>query len=293
MRKKIQTLINCLKSGGVQRPVPKPQPQPQPQPQMTILDQYVTSAPSPQNALDIFKREWTSELPGELASLHAGTIPLFEDDRVEWFVDQVGGVQGKTVLELGPLEAGHSYMLERLGAASIVAVEANTRAFLRCLVVKELLWLERVRFLCGDFREYLRTNQTKFDVCLASGVLYHMANPLELISLVAQASDQVYVWTHYYDQQIVSSTPHLAQQFSGSEPAEYAGLQHTLHRRIYGEAGLGWKGFCGGDKPFSCWLSREDILNGLEHFGFNEIRINFDDPQHQNGPCLALVAFRR
>ena len=78
---------------------------------------------------------------------------------------------GRTVLELGPLEAGHSYLLERLGAAEIVGIEANTRAYLRCLVVKEILGLGRARFLCGEFVSYLRTSDRRFDLAVASGVL--------------------------------------------------------------------------------------------------------------------------
>ena len=81
---------------------------------MSILDQYVTSAYTPQDALDIFKGEWSSKLPEPLAGLESGSIPLFEDGRIEWALAQLGGIESKTVIELGPLEAGHSYMLERL-----------------------------------------------------------------------------------------------------------------------------------------------------------------------------------
>jgi hypothetical protein len=145
---------------------------------MSILDQYTHAAPSPQAAIDIFKGEWTSQLP--LPDLNSGSLPVFEDPRIEWAVAQMGGVKGKTVLELGPLEGGHTYMLERLGAKSVVAVEANARAYLKCLIVKELLGLERAQFLYGDFLEYLRQTSPKFDVCIASGVLYHMREPIEL-----------------------------------------------------------------------------------------------------------------
>jgi hypothetical protein len=79
------------------------------------LGRYVTSGPSPQNALDIFKGEWASRLPGHWASFHAGQIPLFEDARVQWGIDQVSGVRGRAVLELGALECGHTYMLEKNG----------------------------------------------------------------------------------------------------------------------------------------------------------------------------------
>lgn len=45
------------------------------------------------------------------ASLAAGVVPLFEDGRVAWAIEQFNGVQGKHILEFGPLEAGHTYML--------------------------------------------------------------------------------------------------------------------------------------------------------------------------------------
>lgn len=41
-------------------------------------------------------------------------------------------------------------MLEQAGAAEVVAVEANTRSFLKCLCIKEVLGMRAVRFLLGD-----------------------------------------------------------------------------------------------------------------------------------------------
>jgi hypothetical protein len=43
---------------------------------------YVTSAPSPQQALDIFKGEWASRLPAPFDGCDAGTVPLFGDPRL-------------------------------------------------------------------------------------------------------------------------------------------------------------------------------------------------------------------
>lgn len=258
---------------------------------MSILDQYVKSIPSPQNALDIFKGEWSSKLPETFAELEIGSIPLFEDSRIEWCAAQFSGFAGKTVLELGPLEAGHTYMMERMGAANIVSIEANTRAYLKCLIVKEVLGLKCAQFLCGDFVEYLRNTPQKFDVCIASGVLYHMCNPAELIALAAKASNQLFIWTHYYDQSIISKTPKLAYRLSKGTPSEYRGFLHILYRQEYKEA-LKWGGFCGGSSTSSNWMSRDDILACLRHFGFNNIQINFDAPDHPNGPSFALAATR-
>ncbi|MGH8631244.1 MAG: class I SAM-dependent methyltransferase [Burkholderiales bacterium] len=259
---------------------------------LNILEAYVRTAPTPQNALDIFRGEWSSKLPGPLEGLNAGPLGLFDDDRLKWFVSEIGGVDGKSVLELGPFEGGHTYMLEKMGAAEILAIEANSRAYLKCLIVKELLELRRARFLCGDFVEYLRQPGPNFDVCLASGVLYHMRNPAELIALLAKRCKRgLFMWTHYYDAAVIKANRTLAVKFAENRPAEHEGFRHTLFRYKYQKA-LAWAGFCGGSVPESAWMPREDILACLNHFGFTEVRISFDTPDHPNGPAFAIVATR-
>jgi hypothetical protein len=184
--------------------------------------------------VNIFNGEWASRFPGDLATLPAGQSPLFEDSRITWAIEQFGGITGHHMLELGPLEAGHTFMLEQLGAASITAIEANTRAFLKCLIVKEMLQLKRSQFLCGDFVEYLRATQQKFDSCLACGVLYHMANPAELLRLIAQSADRVFIWTHYFDRDPITSDPALLAKFHlDGIPSEHYGFSHTLYRQEY------------------------------------------------------------
>lgn len=259
---------------------------------MNILDSFVKLGPTPQNALDIFKGEWSSSLPGSSSVLQAGKIPLFEDSRILWSVEQVGGtIEGKKVLELGPLEAGHSYMMETLGAASITAIESNTRAYLKCLIIKELLGLKRSQFLCGDFVEYLRTNPEKFDICLASGVLYHMVDPAELIFLISQVSDVVFMWTHYYSPEMFQACPYLSPKFSSGVSAEYRGFKHTLYRQEYQNAlSIDNPGFCGGNNSFSNWMNKEDLCLCLEYFGFRDIAISFEVPDHPHGSCFCVVA---
>jgi hypothetical protein len=260
-----------------------------------ITDRYVQTAPSPQATIDIFQGEWSSLLPAPLAELKAGTIPLFNDDRITWLADQVGGLTGQTVLELGPLEAGHTYLLEQLGAAEITAIEANTHAFLKCLIIKELLQLERSHFLYGDCVEFLRQRDParQFNICVASGVLYHMQNPAELISLLAQhCSDYLFLWTHYYDAERINQNPALKPKFSTSTHNEYGGFHHILYRQEY-QTALNWPGFCGGSAPTSAWLNRADLIGCLHHFGFTIQAETFDHPDHPNGPAIALVAKRQ
>jgi SAM-dependent methyltransferase len=249
--------------------------------------------PSAQNALDIFRDEWASTLPAPYAHLRAGPHPLFDDPRLRRFLTDAGGVKEKTVLELGPLEAGHSYMLDRAGAAQVVAIEANARAFLKCLVVKELLGMPRVEFLCGDAVAYLRETNRQFDVCIASGILYHMQNPAELIALLAaRCLEHLYLWTHYYDRALIEAHTTTTARYTGSRTHVHQGFRHTLHLREY-QSDLTRRSFFGGGARTSCWMTKDDILRCLEFFGFSQTCAFMEQPDHPNGPSFALIARRR
>ncbi len=256
-----------------------------------ILDQYVTVAPSAQSKVDIFAGEWISKLPASLGNVRSGDIDLFDDERVTWALESLGGVDGADVLELGPMEGGHTWMLHEAGAASITAVEANTRLFLKCLIVRDLLETDRARFLCGNFVEYLRATDRTFDVCWASGVLYHMQDPVELIALISKRSRRLFLWTHYFDDEHI--TRKIRQRrFDEARVVQTEGFEHRVYRYKYGIA-LRFRDFIGGTAPTSSWLPREDLIGALEHFGWTDIKIGFDTKDHSHGPALALTAVRR
>jgi SAM-dependent methyltransferase len=257
-----------------------------------VSREYVSGAPSPQHALDLFAGEWSSRLPGRFAALRAGEIPLFEDQRLEWAIQAIGGVAGLRVLELGPLEGGHTWMLRDRGAEWVTGIEANRRAYLKCLVVKEVLGLERTTFLLGDFLDYLRTSsEARFDLGVASGVLYHMSDPVELIALLSKVCSTLYLWTHYYDAAAIRRRPKIAARFSSPEAREHEGFVHEVHPHSYRAARFG-KGFCGSGSVSSSWMTRGAIEAALRHFGFTELRAAFDEPGHPNGPSLAILARR-
>lgn len=255
-----------------------------------ILDEMVTCCPSDQTALDIFRGEWSSRMPTHRSDLRAGKIPLFDDPKVSWAISQIGGVEGRSVLELGPLEGGHTYILHEHGAASITAIECNTRAFLKCLIVKNLFKLDRAEFMCGDFVSFLEQKQQQFDFVLAAGVLYHMTDPAKLLELLSRVTSRLFVWTHYYDDTLIRLRPGVSRRFVDHFRASHAGFPHTLHRYEYGDALTSV--FTGGARAYSCWMERKDILFFLEHFGFNDIRIAFEQTDHPHGPAFALLAQR-
>lgn len=259
-------------------------------PRPNILDEMVTSCPSDQNALDIFRGEWSSRMPSHRSDLRAGQIPLFEDPKIKWAISQIGGVEGRRVLELGPLEGGHTYILHEHGASAITAVECNTRAFLKCLIVKNLFKLDRAEFLCGDFVSFLKDNRQQFDFVVAAGVLYHMTNPAELLELISRATDRVFVWTHYYDEALIAQRPDVRRRFVSHFRSTYAGISHMLHRYEYGEALT--PAFTGGPRSYSHWMGRNEILSFITAFGFNDVRVAFEEVDHPHGPAFAFLAQR-
>lgn len=146
-----------------------------------------------------------------------GKALLFEDDRVTWAVAQAGGVHGARILEIGPLEGGHSYMLEKAGAAEVLAVEANTRSFLKCLCVKEVFQLRNARFLLGDCMSFMEQDRGGWDMVFASGILYHMKDPMGFLALLPKLAPKMLLCTHYFDERIVRGTPSLAHKFGPLE----------------------------------------------------------------------------
>ncbi len=258
---------------------------------MEILDAYTTQGPDPQTVLDIFKGEWSSKMPvGSGLTSAPGPAGLFEDGRIDWLSQTIGGFDGKKILELGPLEAAHTYMMHQAGAGSIVGIEANSRAYLKCLCIQQIFGLDRAKFLYADAMKYTVETEEKFDLCVASGILYHMSDPVQFINNVALRSNQIYLWTHYYDE-ILRDRPDYDQQFDELQEIEFGGKKYSGSKRKYNEA-LNWTGFLGGSKPWALWLTRDSLYRLLEDNGFEITGINFDHASHQNGPSLAIVAVK-
>ena len=255
-----------------------------------VLNHYVALPPSQQNAVDSVPG-WTGAMPPE-TGLRAGNAHLYADTRIDWLLHHCFAVAGRSVLELGPLEGFHTYMLERAGAASIDAVEANTLAYVRCLITKEVLGMTRAHFLLGDFTQWLERSEQRYDLLVASGVLYHSHDPVRLLELIAARADALYLWTHYFDETAMPPGDKRRVPFSERVETRLSnGVAVQLHERSYYRA---WRdpSFCGGLQDRHFWINRADILDLLAALGFGHIVIAHEEPAHVNGPSFSVFAAR-
>jgi hypothetical protein len=249
-------------------------------------NKFETRAPSAQNAVDLFQGKWASDLSEVAPKLVSGGSPMFRADERPRLAGRAlgnsdGRFDGMSVLELGPLEGAHSFQLQLLGAGRVVAIESNTEAFLKCLVVKEVARLDRVQFLLGDFNAYLEAAPPRFDLVFCSGVLYHQPDPANLIRLMSLVADRCFVWTHYYSDDF----PGLNRR---RRPVERFGHAVTYYEADYGD--MDYERFWGGNQPSACWMPKDDILQLLRGVGFREVTVLRDEPAMPNGPAMSVAA---
>lgn len=257
---------------------------------MQINENYVADAPGPETAMRLFEGRWTSKVPG-LEHL-SGPAELFTDQRIQWWVDQNGGFDGRSILELGPLEGGHTQALLAAGAASVLGIEASTTAFLKSLIVKEILDLRNARFLLGDFDKFLETTDRRFDAVLACGVLYHMPDPLQTLQNIIRVTDEVFIWSHFIVPEAMPEGDARRRFFTGETSVrERNGELLTYHFQAYGEE-IAPTGFVGGMMPRSAWVELAEVIWMFERNGY-EVITHFRHDEHPNGPAAALRATRK
>jgi len=254
---------------------------------------YCKEAPSNQTAIDIFQGAWLSAFPEEY-QLNAGRIRHFDfsvEPRVKWANSILpSGLNGRSILELGPFEAYNTWQMEQLGAKSVTAIEANNLNYLKCLIVKEITGMKS-RFLYGDFIPYLERCSERFDIVWASGVLYHQVEPLKLLELISKVTDIAFIHTHYYLDEVIKNDPGLSANFvpERNSIATHNGFRARLHYRSYKIDKTGTL-FAGGPDDFSYWMEKKPIFECLRYFGYVEFQMAVDDMTNPNGPAMVFLA---
>lgn len=253
-----------------------------------VFSQYEMSMPAHQNAINALPG-WNSSFPGG-NELSAGNHPLHADGRIIEAMRAYGSLENKLVLEIGPLEGMHTYMLNQERPERIDAIEANRLCFLRCLVTKEILQLDRARFYLGNIQPWLETHETVYDFALASGVLYHLPDPANFLLQLSRRAEAIFIWTHFFHDEAMPRGDVRRNPFSGRvETRTVEGLPVRYYERSYQHAQAN-ASFCGGMKDRHYWMHRDDILSLLQRVGYRSIEIQAEELAHSGGPCFSVFA---
>jgi hypothetical protein len=253
---------------------------------------FSRGCPSSQTALDIFSGSWWTAMPSS-SGLVAGLNPGFEDCRIPW-VNSIVPLAGTRIVELGPFEAYSTWQLAQHAPSELISVEANRFNFLKCLIIKEIFNI-KANFVHGDVCKFLLNIDEKYDFVWASGILYHQVDPLQLLQLASQRSDRIFIWTHYFDEQCISSATqgHLFNEELNSI-STLDGKDFTYHFRSYGMKDFDSmpKEWSSGTGLYANWLTREDLIKALNKLGYKNIKLQVDGVRLDDLPVISLLASR-
>ncbi len=163
-------------------------------------DRFITEFPSELNAFQMQKGSWKFDY--DILSIEEIIKNIYADGRPKFCADTFPGFKDFRIVEVGPSDGYNTAGLEFHGARKIVSVEGNVGAFLRCLIMKNAFNL-KTKFLLGDFLQNLHSPETVADLIYASGVLYHLVDPVDFLLRCGEISRNLFIWTFYYDPQVI------------------------------------------------------------------------------------------
>ncbi len=103
---------------------------------------------------------------------------------------------GKRVVDLGCKEGYNSFDVLECGAEEVVGVEIRDRFLADAEAERSRLGLASVRFVKGDVREIEQIGLGHFDICLCTGLLYHMQNPFNVLKRIRNICSSLMLETH-------------------------------------------------------------------------------------------------
>jgi hypothetical protein len=257
---------------------------------------FATLAPNRRNAFNIYKSNWKYGYDEMSFAEIYGSV--MRDPRPRWCAEEFPNFNRLHIVEIGPADGYHTAGLEFCGARNVTAIEGNVDAFLRCIILKNYLGLQS-EFVLGDFVELFQ-NKTdhpgrvaaKADLIYASGMLYHLRDPLYFLHEVSKIAPHLYLWTHFFDAEAASRIQHEREGFAAAEQQRVTvgGASATYYRKYYNTDHVSAVGYIGGLHPFASWISRDDLFSALEVYGYRIRRVVEDPASDGMMPAVNILA---
>ncbi len=105
-------------------------------------------------------------------------------------------ITGHSVLDLGCKEGYNSLDFCDLGATRVLGVEARESFVNEAQKAKAGGAYPQAEFILGDARTIDEAGLGSFDICLCSGLLYHMQDPVDLLARIGKISRHLVLETH-------------------------------------------------------------------------------------------------
>lgn len=235
------------------------------------LPRFNFDLPDENNAYQLAAGQWKFDFEKMTKAQISKQLDIF---KIPGLCAEIFGFgENEGVLEIGPGEGYLSYGLEKAGYRNILSLENNVSGFQRCLILKNNLDLA-TKYMLGDAVKYVNSTQQKFFLIFASGILYHLLDPLHFLDSCSRLSRYMYIWTGYYDKEILSRDDFERISFARGKTIRtiYEENEYTYYTRPYTEDIVSDPKYAGGNREYSCWMSLEDIHRALESFGYEIIK---------------------
>jgi len=237
------------------------------------MPRFVMDYPSHANAYRLRANTWKFDYDSMTPEEVIANITY--DSRPRYCAETFPNFKNFSIVELGPSDGYNTVGLEIAGASDIVSVEANVDGFLKACILKNAFNM-KAQFLLGDFLKYLDTPGLKKDLVYASGVLYHLTNPVEFIQQCGKVADNLFIWTFHYVHETISQHSYEKLCFVAPEERVIDGQTYTYHKRFYDPSIVASGKYQGGVGNLAYWLTLSDIERALTQAGY-KIERTVDD----------------
>lgn len=201
---------------------------------------------------------------------YGGKISFENDPRIKQFFDCFPNVH--SILDLGSLEGGQTFQLARQAGVHVLAVEGRQNNIEKAKFVQYLLGIKNVEFIQANLENTRLSTFGQFDAVFCSGLLYHLPAPWKLIKEIGNISQRLFIWTHYAPEDKANE---IVNGFRGFYYQE-GGMQEPLS----------------GFSPRSFWVTLSSLKDMGRQYGFTNLKIIEDNPNHPNGSCVTLAAWK-
>jgi SAM-dependent methyltransferase len=149
------------------------------------------------------------------------------------------------VADLGCLEGGYAAAFAQAGY-EVTGFEARRENVMCCEFIAERLGLPNLEFTRADVRNVFSAGR-EWDAVFCCGLLYHLDNPVSLLSQIGQSACRLLIVQSHY-----STRPDT---------------EHEGHRgHWYAEGNGRWESW---RNERSFWLTRKDLMSAIRDAGFS------------------------